>query len=276
MKSDRKQALAFIGTVTLFHVVTYFIMGFVASSVLGYKELFDLPVIREYYRTFGSVSNLLGPFIQIARGLVFGLVLLPFRKVLADSRFGWAYLWFLFLGFGIIGTPAAAPSSIEGLVYTKLPLWFHFLGLPEITIQTLIFSLLVHNKFSSYKLVSSFRARVLLQALSTACFSFIGYTIVSILFAVLAGASVTEGGADPKVLGQFIMPLLLTFITVLASVDTWWLPKHVVLYLTSFASLILYQSLLLGGGNWVYAFVAPVLPVMISLFLTRPKKPVSS
>ncbi|HEQ72096.1 MAG TPA: hypothetical protein ENN69_06370, partial [Spirochaetia bacterium] len=58
-------------------------------------------------------------------------------------RYGWLVLWALFLGIGILGTPAAAPSSMEGLLYSRLPLSFHLLGLPEVTLQTLGFSVLL-------------------------------------------------------------------------------------------------------------------------------------
>ena len=35
-----------------------------------------------------------------------------------------------------LGTPAAAPSSFEGVVYTRLPWWFHLVGLPEMLVST--------------------------------------------------------------------------------------------------------------------------------------------
>ncbi|HKZ89344.1 MAG TPA: hypothetical protein VJ300_03700 [Thermoplasmata archaeon] len=37
----------------------------------------------------------------------------------------------------------AVPGSIEGLVYTKLPLWFRAISLPEILLQTQAFSWLL-------------------------------------------------------------------------------------------------------------------------------------
>ncbi|MBE2200770.1 MAG: hypothetical protein IAE79_19310 [Anaerolinea sp.] len=32
----------------------------------------------------------------------------------------------------------AAPASIEGMIYTTLPLWFHINSLPEILLQSLL------------------------------------------------------------------------------------------------------------------------------------------
>jgi hypothetical protein len=40
-------------------------------------------------------------------------------------------------------TALAAPGSTEGIIFTQLPLWFHFIGMPEILLQTLAFSLLL-------------------------------------------------------------------------------------------------------------------------------------
>ena len=44
---------------------------------------------------------------------------------------------------GIINPFAAAPGSIEGLVYTTPSVWSQIVGLREIVFQTFIFSLLV-------------------------------------------------------------------------------------------------------------------------------------
>lgn len=271
-KPKARLTLKFLLSVTLIHVVTYFMFGFIASSVFRYAELFEMPVIRDYYKPFGSVSNYLGPLVQILRGLIFGLVLLPIKKALRESRLGWLIIWLLFIGIGILGTPSAAPSSIEGLVYSKLPLWFHLIGFPEILLQTLTFSLIVHNAISEYKIIKTERARALLKALSNACFSFIGYTIVSIAFALLSRVKIEESGTDLKVIAQFILPLLLAFVVALYDKANLVI-SHLILYVSSGAALMLYQSLILGSGNVVYALIAPVLPVLISFLLLRKNRP---
>jgi hypothetical protein len=73
--AEHKQVPGFPGMVTLYHVVSWFISGFFASAVFSYQELFELTVIRDCYRNFGSISNLIGPFVQLAWGLISGLVL---------------------------------------------------------------------------------------------------------------------------------------------------------------------------------------------------------
>jgi hypothetical protein len=45
---------------------------------------------------------------------------------------------------GILSPFGAAPSSIEGMLYTVLPMRFHIMSLPEILIQSLLLAFLVH------------------------------------------------------------------------------------------------------------------------------------
>ncbi|MFI5184497.1 MAG: hypothetical protein ACHQNV_08865 [Vicinamibacteria bacterium] len=57
---------------------------------------------------------------------------------------GWLKLWGLLMGLAIFSTAGAAPGSVEGMIYTKIPVAHHLLGLPEVLLQTLAFSLLLH------------------------------------------------------------------------------------------------------------------------------------
>jgi hypothetical protein len=45
-------------------------------------------------------------------------------------------LWLVLVIVGILAPFAAAPSSIEGMLYTVLPTWFHIANFPEILIQS--------------------------------------------------------------------------------------------------------------------------------------------
>ncbi len=44
------------------------------------------------------------------------------------------------MGVGILSTYAAATGSVEGLLYTRLPLAYHLFGLPEVVGQAGAFS----------------------------------------------------------------------------------------------------------------------------------------
>lgn len=265
-------AARFVFSATVSQVVTYVVAGLIASRVLDYQGIFEEPIIRDYYLPYGSTDVVWSMVLQVARGVLFGLVLLPFRGFLAVTRWGWLWLWFVFVVIGILGTPAAAPCSLEGIIYTKIPLWFHAIGLPEILLQTLAFSFLVHRTLRAAGHPLPPRLHTLFNALAVACISFIGYTVVSLMFAFSAGVGLASG-SDLRVLGQFVAPLLLSFATVLMPGDRWWLPKHVLLYLASAGALAAYQAIVLGSAGWVYVLLAPILPVLISLAMTRPRRP---
>ncbi|HSO70744.1 MAG TPA: hypothetical protein VLQ67_14050 [Arachnia sp.] len=268
-------AARFVAYVTVSHVVTYLLAGLVASRVFDYEAIFEQPVIRDYYLPYASPDVTLAWGLQVVRGALFGLVLLPFRRFLAATRWGWLWLWLLFVVIGILGTPAAAPGSFEGVIYTQIPLWFHAVGMPEILLQTLAFSFLVHRTLRSAEHPLPGWAKTLLSAASVASISFLGYTAVSLAFAFSAGVGLSSG-SDLRVLGQFVAPLVLTIAAVLVTVDRWWLPKHAALYVASASALALYQWLVLGSAGWTYVLLAPILPVLISAAMTRPKAPPAS
>ena len=258
----------FILIAALIYAVTYFLVGMVASLVLDYAQLLSRPVISDYYLPYGTVNLAVSAASQLLRGALFGAALLPFRGVLAGSRWGWLYVWGIFVIIGILGTPSAAPSSFEGVLYTRLPLWFHLIGLPEMLLQTLAFSVLLHQTLRTRTRPLAPGLQKSMRALAVACIAFLGYTAVSLVFAFSAGAGLASG-ADARVLGQFMAPLILGFVTALVARGRWWASAHIGLYVTSCIALALYQGVVLGSTGWLYVMVAPILPVSISLFMTR-------
>ena len=52
-------------------------------------------------------------------------------------------LWLVLVVVGILGTFGPAPGSVEGMVYTTLPLRFHLESLPEIVVQALALATLL-------------------------------------------------------------------------------------------------------------------------------------
>lgn len=127
--------------VIVLHMLTYFIFGILASNVFDYKEIFKQEVIRGYMLPMTERNMWLGPFLQPVRGLVFAIGVWPIRGLLLEKKRGWLILWGLLVTIGIISTPAAAPSSLEGMLFSRIPMWYHLLGLPEICLQTLVFSI---------------------------------------------------------------------------------------------------------------------------------------
>ncbi len=183
--------IKFILRITFLHIITYVLCGILFSNLFDYRELFELENVAYFMHEYGSSSNLLGPFIQIIRGVLLALVLLIVHDSIWGKKLAWLRLWFLLVVLGIISTYSAAPSSIEGFVYTQLPLEFHLKGLPEVLIQILLFSVLATNTF---KIKDSIKASMFITILSAVLFSVSGI-ILSLLLNVGIVKNVTDIGA---------------------------------------------------------------------------------
>lgn len=185
---DWRNFLRFAGRVTLIHTITYFIFGIIFSNLFNYQELFNLKPISGFMRSIDSPWVIAGPFLQPLRGLMFAIALWPLRQLFIAKKDGWLLIWGLFLAFGIIGPPAAAPCSIEGAIYTKLPLWYHLLGLPEIMLQTLAFSLVLFAwERKNLRAIHNSRAFVI------ACYAYIGYAAGSLLTLLISSIRIIPG-----------------------------------------------------------------------------------
>jgi hypothetical protein len=70
-------------------------------------------------------------------------VLFLLREPVFHRRNGWLTLWATLVVIGILSPYGAAPGSLEGLVYTRLPFPFQLTLLPEVVLQTLLFSIVI-------------------------------------------------------------------------------------------------------------------------------------
>jgi hypothetical protein len=82
-----------------------------------------------------------GPLFQPIRGALFGIVIYLLRDLILERKRGWLTLWAVLAIVGVISPFGAAPASIEGMIYTTLPLWFHINAFPEILLQSLLLAL---------------------------------------------------------------------------------------------------------------------------------------
>lgn len=221
-RSNFKEFLSFAGKVVLVQTVTYFIFGLLMSNLFNYGRLFQQEVIRDFMRPIDSPYVFFGPFIQPIRGFLFALGLWPIRNTIIENRRGWLILWSIFVVFGILGTPAAAPSSLEGVIYSKLPLWYHLIGLPEILLQTLTFSLILvwwekrRYQPSQHLQRSAFWTDIL-KAVMIASFAYIGYAVGSILSAVIMRVSINleAAASDWKTQMMFVVAFVVNVLLVL-------------------------------------------------------------
>lgn len=266
---------AFVVKVAAAHTVTYLVVGMAASATWDYARILSQPVISDYMLPFGSVNVFVAGLAQLVRGVVLALVLLPFRAVLGSRR-GWLWLWALLVGIGIIGTYAAAPSSVEGVVYSRIPLWYHLMGLPEVVVQALLFSILTawfarYPEHTVQHLPPTARRAV--QALVVTCLSFAGYAVVSVVFALSQGVRIDDSANfSLATQGVFVFPLavnaVLAFATTRGVSPGARAYVAAISYLLGAAGILVYQSVTFGDAGGGYALIAPVLPALILWALT--------
>ena len=125
------------------YTVTYFVFGVLALFAFDYARLFAETDLRFLMRPITDPMVMAGPLLQPIRGFLFGALLFMLRETFFATQWGWLRLWLVLVVFGIFGSPGPAPGSLEGMIYTKLPLWVQLTGLPEVLLQTLVFSRLV-------------------------------------------------------------------------------------------------------------------------------------
>jgi hypothetical protein len=140
MQAMRPSLLETILKTIVVHTLTYFVVGLVSFALLDYTNLYAGPVVGQFLRPTSDRLVTAGPLFQPLRGLLLGAVLFLLREPLFHRRRGWLSLWATLVVIGILSPYVAAPGSLEGLVYTLIPITFHLTSLPEVFLQTLFFS----------------------------------------------------------------------------------------------------------------------------------------
>jgi hypothetical protein len=134
----------FFWRVTSSHMISYFIMGIIASTLLDYKSAFENPPLSFLMRPTDSPWVAAGPMLQVIRGLIFSVVLWIFNDSFLLKKYGWLKLWGLIVGLSVLSTTGPAPGSIEGMIYTKIPVVDQLKGYFEVVPQTLLFSVFLN------------------------------------------------------------------------------------------------------------------------------------
>ncbi len=110
-------------------------------NLLDYPGLFATNALSGFMKATESRWVALGPGLQVVRGLIFALALWPFKQIFLHEDKGWLKLWLLFVGLGILSTFGPALGSIDGLIYTTVPMYIQASFLPELLLQSLLLSL---------------------------------------------------------------------------------------------------------------------------------------
>jgi len=140
METKKMRFGIFFWRVTAAHIITYFILGLIASTILDYKEIFSNPPLSYLMKPTTSPWVAAGPILQIFRGLVFSIALWFIKDSFLFQKYGWIKLWIVIVGLSILSTVGPTPGSIEGIIYTKIPIGVQLKGYLEVLPQTLLFS----------------------------------------------------------------------------------------------------------------------------------------
>ncbi|MDR2233113.1 MAG: hypothetical protein LBE56_08330 [Tannerella sp.] len=132
----QNERFRFIWRVTAAHTIAYFVAGVIAMNALNYTELFPRLLIM---RPITDPIIALGAGLQVIRGVLIALILLPVYKVLTEGKYGFLKLGLLLLGLSVLSTFAAASGSFEGFIYTTIPVSEQIVGYTEAVIWILLF-----------------------------------------------------------------------------------------------------------------------------------------
>ncbi len=125
------------------HTVTYFFMGLLAFQLLDYETRFADPSFNHFMRQTSDVIVMMGPLFQPIRGFLFGIVFFLLRDTVFKRKNGWLVMWIMLFILGILSTFGPAPGSIEGLIYTIIPISMQIVPLSEIILQSFFLSVLL-------------------------------------------------------------------------------------------------------------------------------------
>jgi len=122
---------------TVVHTITYFVAGLLAFNLLNYSERFSDPVISSFMRQTDHPLVMAGVLFQPIRGFLFGIVFWLLKDILF-TKYGWLKAWIMLMIVGIFSTFGAAPGSVEGFIYTIIPVKSQLGGLIEIICQSFL------------------------------------------------------------------------------------------------------------------------------------------
>jgi len=137
---EKNQSLAkYFWQITYAHTIAYFIAGIFAVIVVNYRDLYATGIISSFMHPVDSPIVALGPVLQIFRGTIIALILLPLRKTFFEEKYGLIKLGIITIGLSLLSTIGPTMGSFEGYIYTKIPYMYQILGYPEAIIYVLLF-----------------------------------------------------------------------------------------------------------------------------------------
>lgn len=138
MQDSQPRFLSLAVKTVLCHTITYFVMGALAYNLLHYADFINSP--NSGMRHVDSLWVIFGPALQVFRGILFAAIFYPLRETLFGRKNGWLLMAWILIGVGILGTFAAPPGSLEGFIYTTMPVKSQMRGYLEIVPQAVLLS----------------------------------------------------------------------------------------------------------------------------------------
>ena len=140
MAEKNKENFKFVWRISAAHTIAYFIAGVFAMSLFDYENLFASGILSCLMKsTTEPIVALGGTSLQVFRGIIIALILLPLRKVFTDEKYGFLKLGLLIFGLSVLSTFGPTFGSIEGFIYTKMSISEQFLGYPEALVWISLF-----------------------------------------------------------------------------------------------------------------------------------------
>ncbi|MFN2284528.1 MAG: hypothetical protein ACK2UQ_08900 [Anaerolineae bacterium] len=140
MKNDQLTFWSITLKTAVVHTVTYFLVGMLAFFVIDYSTQYAETSLRLLMRQTTEPLVIAGPLFQPIRGALFGIAFYLLRETFFNKKNGWLIAWAVLLIIGILTPFGPAPGSIEGLIFTTLPLSAHLTGQIEIYAQSFLLS----------------------------------------------------------------------------------------------------------------------------------------
>jgi hypothetical protein len=127
------------------HTITYFLVGALAFFIFDYSTQYAETSLSLLMRQTTHPLVIAGPLFQPIRGFLFGIAFYLLRELFFGKKYGWLIMWIVLVIIGILSPFGPAPGSIEGMIFTVLPLSSHLgLGLLEVYSQSFLLSAVVY------------------------------------------------------------------------------------------------------------------------------------
>jgi len=137
--NKRPSTARLIWNIASAHSIAYFVAGIFALVVMNYKDLYATESISLFMRQTSDPVVALGPALQILRGALIALALLPLRKAFFEDKRGYAKLALVVLVLSLLSTIGPTMGSFDGYIYTTIPPLYQLLGYPESLVYVLLF-----------------------------------------------------------------------------------------------------------------------------------------